>query len=80
MISLEDRISILNLLDRYGPIPATDGLDPAGIERRMTHDKKTLRKRIHFVLPERIGRAVVRADIPRELPLAAIARALEECA
>jgi 3-dehydroquinate synthase len=79
MISVEDRISILNVLDRYGPIPSTAGLEAELISQRMTRDKKTIQKRLHFVLPDRIGNVVVRADIAPELPVAAIARALEEC-
>ena len=80
MIGVEDRISILNLLDRYGPVPSTTGLGAEGIEARMIHDKKTIQGRIHFVLPETIGKAQVRSDIPAHLARTAIARALQECA
>lgn len=80
MIGVEDRISIFNLLDRYGPIPSTAGLSAEAIEARMVHDKKTIQRRLHFVLPRSIGTVAVRSDVPADLPRQAIARALAECA
>jgi 3-dehydroquinate synthase len=79
MLSVEEHREILNVLDRYGPIPSTSGLDAGEIAERMVHDKKTIQRRIQFVLPERIGAVTVRGDIDPALPRSAIARALEEC-
>ena len=79
MLPAEARITILNVLDRYGPIPTTEGLDAAAIEQRMVRDKKTIRQQVHFVLPQTIGTVVVRNDIPTAPALIAIQQALEEC-
>jgi 3-dehydroquinate synthase len=80
MLPVEEHREILNVLDRYGPIPSTTGLDAGRIAERMVHDKKTIQRRIQFVLPTRIGAVTVRGDIDPALPCAAIARAVEECA
>ena len=61
MIGAADGESILNALDRYGPIPPLDGISAERSAGRLVKDKKTIQSRIHFVLPVRIGEVVVRS-------------------
>jgi 3-dehydroquinate synthase len=79
MLGSEDFRAILHILDRYGPIPSTAGLAVAAIQRRLVKDKKTLQRRIHFVLPVKIGEVAVRADVPEDLVASAIGQALADC-
>lgn len=79
MLSGADHTAILRLLDLYGPIPTLNGLSRASLQVRLLHDKKTIQKRIHFVLPVRIGEVEVRADIPIGSVQNAIEHALADC-
>jgi 3-dehydroquinate synthase len=69
---------IVELIDAYGPIPSLAGVRSAALAERMLHDKKTIQKRVHFILPVRIGEVAVCADIPEPTVRAAMERALEE--
>jgi 3-dehydroquinate synthase len=69
---------IVELVAAYGPIPSLAGVRSAALAERMLHDKKTIQKRVHFVLPVRIGEVAVCADIPEPSVRAAMERALEE--
>ena len=69
---------IMDLVTSYGPIPPLAGVNAGALVARMVNDKKTIRNRIHFVLPVRIGEVAVRADIPEPTVRAAVVRALEE--
>jgi 3-dehydroquinate synthase len=79
MLPARDGDEILSLLDRYGPIPAVNGIGARALENRLVRDKKTIQNRIHFVLPVKIGEVTVRADVPPETIGKAIERALEDC-
>jgi 3-dehydroquinate synthase len=74
-----DADRIIALIDEYGPIPDVSDVDPAGLIRRLQSDKKTLRGRVHFVLPVRIGDVRIVADPPRAAVLAAIQEAIAIC-
>ncbi len=63
-------------VESYGPIPALAGIEAEAIAARMVSDKKTRQGRIHFVLPEAVGRVRVTADIAPGLELEAIRFAL----
>ena len=76
MLAAEDAQAILECIDSYGPLPALNGLDPARLASRLKSDKKTVQGRVHFVLPEAIGRVEVTSDIDEDVVLAAIERAL----
>jgi 3-dehydroquinate synthase len=67
---------ILELIDRYGPIPSLDGIAAERLLARLVHDKKTVRGKVHFVLPVRIGAAEVVSGIDEPLVLDAIRFAL----
>jgi 3-dehydroquinate synthase len=72
--SVRDRI--LGCIDAYGPIPSVEGIPAANLHARLTADKKTVQNRVHFVLPTRIGEVIVVSDVPAQLSLQAIERAL----
>ena len=74
-----DAAEILDVLDRYGPIPSLRGVTAAALQARLVRDKKTIQSRIHFVLPVKIGEVAVRADIDPPMVEAAIERALTDC-
>jgi 3-dehydroquinate synthase len=67
---------ILDLIGRYGPIPSLEGIQAERLLARLVHDKKTVRGKVHFVLPVRIGAAEVVAGIDEQLVLDAIRFAL----
>jgi 3-dehydroquinate synthase len=56
------------LLKRFGLPDSCPGVDLEAVERAMGLDKKTEGGRIQWVLLERLGRAVVRGDVPADLP------------
>jgi 3-dehydroquinate synthase len=76
MLPSADSHEIVQCVNSYGPFPALAGVDPARLAERLKSDKKTMRGKIHFVLPERIGAVKVRADIEERSVLAAIEEAL----
>src|SRR5262249_7629875 len=51
--------AIRDVVDRYGPIPALDGIAPENLLARLGSDKKTIQGKVHFVLPRRIGEVTV---------------------
>ncbi|HZU25041.1 MAG TPA: 3-dehydroquinate synthase [Bryobacteraceae bacterium] len=69
---------ILDCVAAYGPIPSLSGIDPLHIARRLVSDKKTVKGRVHFVLPDRIGSVVVTADVDQGNVLRAIEAALAQ--
>src|SRR5579884_2985089 len=58
-----DARAILDCIAAYGPIPPLDGIDAGDLARRLVSDKKTVRGRVHFVLPTKIGEVAVTADV-----------------
>jgi len=71
-----DAAAILETLRRYGPIPSLEGISAAHLQARLAHDKKTLRGKVHFVLPVGIGAVQVASGIEERLVLDAIRSAL----
>jgi 3-dehydroquinate synthase len=55
---------ILDVIDDYGPIPALDGIAVDHLLARLQSDKKTLKGKVHFVLPERVGAVRVVSGVP----------------
>jgi 3-dehydroquinate synthase len=74
-----DGEEMLAALDRYGPIPTVAGIEAHALQARLVKDKKTIRSRVHFVLPVRIGEVVVRTDVPDAPVTRAIEAALADC-
>jgi len=75
-LSAEDSVEILEMLRVYGPIPPVDGIRAGNLHARLVHDKKTVHGKVHFVLPVRIGEAVVVSGVDQKLVLEAIRSAL----
>jgi 3-dehydroquinate synthase len=76
MLSSTDCDEIVQCVNSYGPSPSLDGIDPARLAARLKSDKKTVRGKIHFVLPERIGAVTIRSDVDERSVLSAIEDAL----
>jgi 3-dehydroquinate synthetase len=55
------------LLERYGLPTKADGLNRADLMAAIALDKKVQGKSIRWVLLERIGKAVLRDDVPEEV-------------
>jgi 3-dehydroquinate synthase len=70
------RDRMLHCIGAYGPIPSVEGIHAANLHARLAADKKTVQNRVHFVLPTRIGEVIVVSDVPAQLSLQAIERAL----
>lgn len=79
MLPPEDSAAIVRVLDAYGPIPKCNGISRVNLQVRLMRDKKTIQNRINFVLPVRIGEAVVRSDVPIAAAQKAIEHSLAEC-
>jgi 3-dehydroquinate synthase len=79
MLPSSDSAAIIDVLNRYGPIPDCGGVNRAELQVRMLKDKKTIQSRVHFVLPVKIGEVDVRSDIPIASVHDAIDRALADC-
>ena len=78
MLSTANFDAVLELLNAYGPIPSTKALDPVALQSHMVKDKKTIRKKIHLVLPTEIGRVAVHTEATEAQVLAAIEKALAD--
>jgi 3-dehydroquinate synthase len=75
-LSADDTAGILEMLRLYGPTPPLDGIPAANLLARLVHDKKTVRGKVHFVLPVRIGEVVVVSGIDETLVIESIRSAL----
>jgi 3-dehydroquinate synthase len=63
-LSDADAQRIRSLLQRTGLPTAAKGIPPARMQQLMSVDKKVKQGRIHFVLLERLGAAMLRDDVP----------------
>ena len=75
-LSAGDARSMLGIIARYGPIPSLEGIAAERLVARLVHDKKTVRGKVHFVLPVRIGAVEVASGIDEAPILDAIRFAL----
>ncbi len=76
MVSASDAHRIDACVASYGPIPPFDGIDAQAIAARLALDKKAMQGRVHFVLPEAVGRVRIASDIAPAQALDAIRRTL----
>jgi 3-dehydroquinate synthase len=76
MLADAEAAEIVETTKLYGPIPALDGLSAEALARRLGADKKTVRGKVHFVLPDSIGHVIVRSDVEPPLVLEALRAAL----
>jgi len=75
-LSAVDSVEILELITSYGPIPPLDGISVDHLTARLSHDKKTVQGKIHFVLPVKIGEVTVTSGIDDKLVIQSIEAAL----
>ncbi len=63
---------ILRLIEQVGPLPPLGNMDPAKVLELLPKDKKTVGRRIHWIVPERIGRVRIVAGIVPAVVAAAL--------
>jgi 3-dehydroquinate synthase len=68
--------AILAALRSYGPIPSLAGISAGNLYARLAHDKKTVKGKVHFVLPVSIGAVKVVSDLDEKPVFEAIRSAL----
>ncbi len=71
-----EALRILRTIDAYGPIPSLEGITAGNLVARLASDKKTLRGKVHFVLPESIGEVQIVSGVDETAVLAAARAAL----
>jgi 3-dehydroquinate synthase len=76
LLAAADRDEILACVDSYGPFPSLDGVRAGRIAARLKSDKKTVKGKVHFVLPVRIGAVTVTSDVEERFVMASIEEAL----
>ena len=74
--STADRI--IRVVDSLGPIPSLEGIEASRLLARLASDKKTLKGKVHFVLPTAVGEVKIVSGIPDEKVLAAIEESLHQ--
>src|SRR5215831_6741232 len=75
-ISAADAGLIQSVIQRYGPIPPLNGIPPQNLAARLLSDKKTVKGKVHFVLPVKIGDVTVVSGIDEKLVMSSIEVAL----
>jgi 3-dehydroquinate synthase len=61
-----DREALASLIAQMGPLPHIGDLPALDLIQAMTHDKKVVAGKLHFVLPDGIGSTTVVTDVTRE--------------
>jgi 3-dehydroquinate synthase len=77
LIQSADAEQIRSTICRYGPLPSAKDLVPERLLARLASDKKTMKGKVHFVLPTSIGQVTIRSDVPHELVLQAMTETLQ---
>ena len=62
-LGASDATAIHAVINRYGPIPPVNGIHSRSLLERLASDKKTIRGKVHFVLPVRIGDVAIVSGI-----------------
>ncbi len=65
LLSAEEGERIIDLVRAVGPLPPVRDLEPSKILRLLPRDKKAVSGRIHWIVPERIGKVRIVSDVPR---------------
>ena len=76
LLSAAGSREILATIGLYGPIPSLEGVSADSLVARLLSDKKTLKGKIHFVLPEAIGQVTILSGFEEKALLAAARAAL----
>lgn len=77
MLAEHDAERLRRTICRYGPIPRAANLDPDRLIARLGSDKKTVKGKVHFVLPTCIGEVKTISGIPESDIRRAIQEALQ---
>lgn len=77
MLSSTDAERIKRTVCRYGPLPSAKDLNPDRLIARLANDKKTIKGKVHFVLPIAIGQVSIVSGIEPITIRQAIVDALE---
>ena len=64
LLEADEAQRIADLVARVGPLPPVRDLDANAVLALLPRDKKAVAGRIHWVLPERIGKVKIVADVP----------------
>jgi 3-dehydroquinate synthase len=75
-LSAEESVDVLETIRLYGPIPPVGGISAEALLARLGSDKKTIQGRVHFVLPDKIGRVKIVSGVAEAAVLDAIHSAL----
>ncbi|MEI9812853.1 MAG: hypothetical protein WDO18_09365 [Acidobacteriota bacterium] len=76
-LSEGDAQAIHEVVAKYGPIPALNGIDGERLAARLKSDKKTVQgQHLHFVLPVKIGDVAIVSGVQENLVREAIDMAL----
>jgi 3-dehydroquinate synthase len=76
MLDSAEREALDEAITRVGPLPRANTLALSDIISAMHHDKKAEAGRLAFVLPIKIGRVVIRSDVPSQVVRSALKDAL----
>jgi len=77
-LAAKDAATIRDVVRRYGPIPKLDGISAANLLARLASDKKTVKGKVHFVLPTKIGAVAIVTGIDDAVILDCIESVLGE--
>jgi 3-dehydroquinate synthase len=75
-LAAEAGAAMLRAIELYGPIPSLQGMTAEALAARLRSDKKTVQGKVHFVLPEAIGKVVIVSGVDEATVQAAIEDAL----
>jgi 3-dehydroquinate synthase len=76
-LAAADANAIHRVVLKYGPIPSLEGIEANRLASRLVSDKKTVRGKVHFVLPIKIGEVEVASGIAGDAVVQSIQTALE---
>lgn len=72
----DQQVRLDEAISAFGPLPSAGTLAVGDIMSAMRHDKKVVSGRIIFILPERIGKVIIRDDVPAKVVRSAIKSSL----
>jgi 3-dehydroquinate synthase len=70
-LAFDEGTRIEQLIRSVGRLPSVRGIDPGKLLELLPRDKKTVGGRLHWVIPERIGKVKIVTDVPRAMVRAA---------
>ena len=77
-LAANDGAQIRAAIEKYGPIPAANGISAERLAARLGSDKKTIQGNVHFVLTDRVGSTRIVKGVPDAQVREAVELALHE--